>query len=232
MAGAAQVERPLGTAEASGRAPLRRRERCPACGAPHERRQLVCLGCGERLALESKRAAGKPVIAAVAALATVGVISLALIADALIGSESEPQPAQRAAAAPARPDPAPALARARADAGRRATQERARRQIAAGAGGWPASQAGWTVVLLASSDRSTAEGFAAQARSAGIEAGVISPLERPELGTLWTVFSGVHPDQAGAAQAVSELRTRYPNAFTRFVPAAPTSAAPAQPQPG
>jgi hypothetical protein len=116
--------------------------------------------------------------------------------------------------------------------GQRAVQDSARRQIAAAAGGWPATQAGWTVVLLGAGDRDSAARFAASLKDSGVEAGVISPEQRPDLGSLWLVFSGVQADQAGAQTHVAELRARYPGAFSRFIPAAPTSGAPAQPPPG
>jgi hypothetical protein len=128
-------------------------------------------------------------------------------------------------------------------------QESARRQIAAASGGWPAAQAGWTVVLLGAGDRDSAERFAASLKDSGVEGGVISPEQRPDLGSLWLVFSGVQSTQADALAHATELRPRYPGAFTRFVPQgptasartrpsrslaakAPTSAAPAQPPPG
>jgi hypothetical protein len=98
--------------------------------------------------------------------------------------------------------------------------------------GWPAAQAGWTVVLLAAADRASAETFAHDATGAGVESGLISPEERPDLGTLWLVFSGVHPDQAGAAAAATQLRLRYPGGYVRYVPRAPSSGAPAQTPPG
>jgi hypothetical protein len=208
---------------------VRRRERCPACGALSERRQLVCLGCGERLALEPKRPA-RPVIAAAGALVAVGAISLLFVAQALIGGGSSPsrhEPVARHAAAAAPGGPSGP------DAAQRAMQRRAREQLAAAASGWPATQAGWTVVLLASADRDSAKRFAAALGERGEDAGLISPEERPDLGSLWIVFSGVHPDQASALAATTRLRALgYPNAFTRLIPKAPSNGAPARPPPG
>ena len=172
---------------------------------------------------------------AAALLVLVGGISTVFVADALLGDRSAPErvaaPERAAAAIPARP-PGPALARARADTARRALNERARRQIAQAAAGWPAAQAGWTVVLLGSADRASAERFAAEVKGSGVEAGILSPEQRPDLGSLWTVFAGVYGDQAAAVAAAAELRLRYPAAFTRYVPTAPTSAAAAPPPPG
>jgi hypothetical protein len=225
MAGAAQARRPV-AGSAPARPTTRRRERCPSCGAFAERRQLVCLACGERLALEQKQGGGRPVLIAVAALAAVALIALALVAEALIGGGDDPPApvASRAAQAPALPSGP--------DAVQRAAQRRASRQVASALPGWPAAQAGWTVVLLGAADRASAETFAHGVADEGVEAGVISPEERPDLGTLWLVFSGVHPDQAGAAAAAAQLRLRYPGGYLRYVPTAPSGGAPAQTPPG
>jgi hypothetical protein len=228
MAGATQARRPVAAAAASARAQSRRRERCPECGAFSERRQLVCLGCGERLALEQKQQAGRPVIAAAAALALVSLVSFVFIAQALIGGGGEPrQPPAAAARAPAAAPTPPSGP----DAIQRTAQRRARDQLAAAASAWPAAKAGWTVVLLGTGDRGSAQNYAQSLEEAGVDAGVISPTERPDLGTLWLVFSGVHPDQAGALTDAANLRTRYPGAYTRYIPTAPSGGAPSQPPP-
>jgi hypothetical protein len=229
MAGATQARRPVAAAAAPARAQTRRRERCPECGAFSERRQLVCLGCGERLALEQKQQAGRPVIAAAAALALVSLVSFVFIAQALIGGgdgESR-QPAAAAARTPAAAPSPPSGP----DAVQRTAQRRARDQLAAAASAWPAAKTGWTVVLLGTGDRDSAENYAQSLEDAGVDAGVISPTERPDLGTLWLVFSGAHPDQAGALTDAAKLRAHYPGAYTRYIPTAPSGGAPAQPPP-
>lgn len=230
MAGATQARRPVAAAAAPARAQARRRERCPECGAFSERRQLVCLGCGERLALEQKQPPGRPVLAAAAALALVSLISLAFIAQALTGGGSESR--RPAAAAAVRAPGAAPTPPSGPDAVQRTAQRRARDQLAAAASAWPAAKAGWTVVLLGAGDRDSAENYARTLQDAGVDAGVISPTERPDLGTLWLVFSGVHPDQAGALLDAANLRARYPGAYTRYIPTAPSGGAPALPPPG
>jgi hypothetical protein len=228
MAGATQARRPVAAAAASARAGTRRRERCPECGAFSQRRQLVCLGCGERLALEQKQPAGRPVIAAAAALALVGLISIIFIAQALIGGSGESR--QQAAAAARAPAAAPSTPSG-PDAVQRTAQRRARDQLAAAASAWPAAKAGWTVVLLGTGDRDSAENYAQSLKDAGVDAGVISPTERPDLGTLWLVFSGVHPDQAGAVTDAANLSAGGHSGYTRYIPTAPSGGAPAQPPP-
>ena len=86
-------------------------------------------------------------------------------------------------------------------------------------------------VLLGAGDQDSAERYAQSLEDSGVDAGVISPTERPDLGTLWLVFSGVHPDQAGALTDAANLRTRYPGAYTRYIPTAPSGGAPSQPPP-
>src|SRR4051794_40630249 len=241
MAGAAQVRRPVGGA-APRRAATRRRERCPACGALAERHQLICLACGERIALEQKQTGGRPVILAVGALGAVALICVALVAGALIGGGDSGSPAPSSAPRGAQ---APALP-AGPDAAQRAAPPRAGEHVAAAIPGWPAGQAGWTVVVLGAGDRASAESFAHGLKDAGVDAGLISPEERPDTGTLWLVFSGVHPDQAAAAAEATDLRLRYPGAYARYVgkavgthsaepsasARAPSGGAPAQTPPG
>jgi hypothetical protein len=176
--------------------------------------------------LEPKQQGARPVIAAVAALALVSLISLAFVAEALIGSDEPSQPAARAGAARASSFPSGP------DAAQRRAQRRARTQLATAVAGWPATQAGWTVVLLGTADRASANDLARSLEDAGVNAGVISPDERPDLGTLWLVYSGVHPDEAGALADANALRPRFPGAYTRFIPRAPSGGAPARPPPG
>jgi SPOR domain len=204
----------------------RRRERCPACGALTERRQLVCLGCGGRLALEPKARGGRPALAAAAALAAVSLISLAFVAEALIGSGDGSQPAAKAGAAAA-----PSF-QSGPDAAQRKAQRRARTQLATAIPGWPATQAGWTVVLLGTSDPRSADDLARQLGDSGVDAGVISPAERPDLGTLWLVYAGVRKDQQSAIADVTRLRANFSGAYVRFVPTAPNAGAPAPTPPG
>jgi SPOR domain len=226
MAGTTQVGRPL-AGPSPARPSARRRERCPECGALGEPRQLVCLSCGERLALEPKKQAGGSVVAAAAALVIVSLISLVFIAGALVGGGDKATVtagASRAAAAPALPSGP--------DAAQRAAQRQARDQLAAARSGWPARQAGWTTILLGAADRGVADAYAQQLSDEGVDAGVISPQERPDLGTLWLVFYGVRQDQQTALADATRLRAHITGAYVRFIPRAPSTAAPAQPPPG
>jgi SPOR domain len=223
MAGAAHARQHLGAGGGAGRTHVRRRERCPECGAPSQRRQLVCLGCGERLALVPKQAQGlRPGVAAAAILMLVGGLAGVFVGQALLlGDSNEAEPTLATATAPTR---------ARADTPRRATGKPAVERSPTAAE-WPASRAAWTVQLFGG-DRDGARRFAAELERSGVEAAAISPEQRPDLGSLWTVVSGVHGDEAAAVAAANELRQRYPGAFSRYVPQAPTTGAAAQPPPG
>jgi hypothetical protein len=184
------------------------------------------LSCGERLALEQKQTGGRPVLIAVSALAAVALICLVLVAQALIGGgdENQGERAAHRAAAPALPSGP--------DAAQRAAQRKARQQLARALPGWPDTQAGWTVVLLGASDKASAESFAHEQKAAGVDVGLLSPQERPDTGTLWLVYSGVYPDQVTASAQATKLRLRYSGSYARYVPTAPSSAAPAQTPPG
>jgi sporulation related protein len=163
-------------------------------------------------------------VAAAAALVIVSLISLVFIAEALIGRGDKAAPAGRAAAAPALPSGP--------DAAQRAAQRQARDQLAAARSGWPAAQAGWTTILLGAADRGVAENYAQQLSDEGVDSGVISPQKRPDLGTLWLVFTGVRPDQQTALADATRLRAHIAGAYVRFIPRAPSTGAPAQPPPG
>lgn len=231
-----------------GSGPPRRREQCQACGASARRGQLICLTCGERMALErSTPPSWRPAAVAATAMVLTAGIALGFVISAVSGGGER----QSAAAAPgqrdgptsaAKPTPAarskpaatpPALVRARAERARRASRERARRTLAEAAGGWPAGRSGYTV-LLVSTDQESAERFAAEVKAAGFDAGVLSAAKHPNLGgTLWTVFSGVFETQPEAVAAATRIRQSYPRAYVQFVeaPTASSTAPPAQPLP-
>lgn len=225
----------------------RGRDRCQSCGASGRRGQLICLVCGERMALEKRSAPSwRPAVAAAAAMVLTAGIALGFVISAASGGDER----QTASAAPSREDPGarsakpapasrpapapqPALVRARVERGHRQSKERARRALAESAGGWPAGRSGYTVLLM-SSDEESARAFATGVKEAGFEAGVLSAAEHPNLGgTLFTVFSGVYETQAEAATAAAGLRQAYPRGYVQFVeaPTASSGAPPAQPLP-
>jgi hypothetical protein len=166
------------------------------------------------MALDRGGSDKRAVAAAAGALALVALVSLGLILDALSGDGERPQAAERPS------DRSRAVERERTSAQRALWQykAKARRQLAASAGTWPAGQAGWTVVLSSMSDEQLAKDFAKDVEDAGVDAGVLSTDDHPTLGTgVYYVFAGVYGDQLEAGEAASELAVSYPGAYTQYV---------------
>jgi DNA-directed RNA polymerase subunit RPC12/RpoP len=208
-------------------------ESCPNCGEPVERRQLVCLNCGGRIALRERTAwVREPVTAVAAALVVLIVIGAAMFGfaiseltsgdgDAGAGGNQAPraaaegpavvsggeQPARKAEEAPAVTETAPAVTET--------TPETA--PSADSVPGWPEGVKAHTVVLVTSSDHAAALNVAKEARSTGLEAGLIRS-DPYDLGSgLWIVFSGRFTTREGAQRQAAQLADRYPGAYPQLV---------------
>jgi hypothetical protein len=82
---------------------------------------------------------------------------------------------------------------------------------------WPKGLTAHTVVLVTSSDRAAALAVAKEARSSGLEAGLL-PSDPYNLGTgLWIVYSGQFTTREGAERQATQLAERYPGAYPQFV---------------
>jgi sporulation related protein len=207
---------------------------CPSCGEPVERRQLVCLNCGGRVALSERTSwAREPVTAMAAVLLALIVVGAGLFGfamseltsndgdggarasqnvtaqgPAVVSGEGQDERASTETA-PATTETAPPAS----DPGA-AAEETAR---AGAVPGWPNGLAGHTVVLVSSSDRAAALNVAKEARASGLEAGMLRS-EPYDLGTgLWIVFSGRFTTPEGAARQASQLAERYPGAYPQLV---------------
>jgi hypothetical protein len=206
------------TVSAPTRAPARRRERCPSCDLPAQRGQLICLSCGTRMALDRGASDKRAVAMAAGAMALVAGISLLLVVATLTGDDD---PRQATASAPERSRPAARAAQRETVSAQRALwtyKAKARTQLAASAGTWPAGQEGWTVILSTMYDEEGAENFARDVEDVGVDAGVLSTEDFPALGTgVWYVFSGVYADELEAGEAAAELAAGYPGAYTQYV---------------
>jgi hypothetical protein len=216
------------TASARPRAHARRRERCPSCDIPAQRGQLICLSCGTRMALDRGGPGDRRAVAvAGGVMALVALVSLALVVDGLSGGEerrvasaSAPEgaveregPGARGPAAQGR-----ATAPISDEALVREHATRARRQLAMSAGDWPAGREGWTVVLVNTDTEASARSYAQSVEESGVEAGVLSAAEHPNLGgDLWLVFSGVYDDQLEAGNAAAELQAQFGAAYPQLV---------------
>jgi hypothetical protein len=86
-----------------------------------------------------------------------------------------------------------------------------------GVPGWPKGVTAHTVILVTSSDRRAALNVAKEARSKGLEAGLM-PSDPYDLGTgLWIVYSGRFTTAEGAQRQASQLARRYPGAYPQLI---------------
>ena len=203
---------------------------CPHCGEPVEPHQLVCLNCGGRVALRERvPLAREPMTALAALLVAVIVIGAVLfgfaISELTSGDGDDGGGGTRASAtapaadtettqphAPAAEEPeAPAVVDGETQAPEAAPPRKR------GVPGWPKGLTAHTVVLVTSSDRSAALNVAKEARSNGLEAGMI-PSDPYDLGTgLWIVYSGRFTTPEGAQLQASQLADRYPGAYPQLI---------------
>jgi hypothetical protein len=197
----------------------RRRERCSSCGTAGRFGQLICLGCGERMALKPRGGPNRrPVLAVAAILVAVGAAAAVMIVEGVDGGAPAATPIERPAAIDRA---AVARAEARARELRRAERRARRARLAAAAGAWPAGRDGYTVVLSNTGDRGSAEAFARTVSDGGVKAGVIDANEHANLGSdLFLVFAGVYGDEAKAAATAARLAETYPGAYPQYVQAA------------
>lgn len=197
---------------------------CPHCAEPVDPRQLVCLNCGGRVALkEPASLAREPKTAAVAGLIVVIVIGAGLSGFALaeltsgdgddsteVVQSTEPETETTAPTVAAETE-APAVVDGETQAPEAAPpRER-------GVPGWPRGLTAHTVVLVTSGDRIAALNVAREARSTGLEAGLMRS-DPYDLGTgLWIVYSGRFTTPEGAQRQASQLADRYPGAYPQLV---------------
>ena len=209
---------------------------CPNCGEPVERRQLVCLNCGARIALRERSAwAREPVTAVAATLVVLIVIGAGLFGFAISeltsgggddGGGGTPQRAaadapavvsgdeQRARTAEEAPAAEAAPATEEAPAVTETTPEEPSTE---GVPGWPNGLSAHTVVLVTSGDRAAALNVAKEARAKGLEAGLIRS-DPYDLGSgLWIVYSGRFTTPEGAQAQAAQLAERYPGAYPQLI---------------
>ena len=202
-------------------------ESCPHCGEPVERRQLVCLNCGGRVALRERTAwVREPVTAVAAALVVLIVIGAGLFGFAISeltsgdgGGNEAPRRAAAAAEGPAvvsgaeqparTAEEAPAVTETAPETAPSAPETT---PSADSVPGWPEGLKAHTVVLVTSSDHAAALNVAKEARSTGLEAGLIRS-DPYDLGSgLWIVYSGRFTTREGAQRQAAQLADRYPGA--------------------
>ncbi|HZG48144.1 MAG TPA: SPOR domain-containing protein [Thermoleophilaceae bacterium] len=207
---------------AAGHAPPEGFRPCHACGEPVERRQLVCLSCGGRVALgQPGHLPVEPVIALIVALVVAGS---ALFGFAIAELTSDSNDGDGAALeAEEQAPPAPKVVDGEGQPGRAETERaepsepKPARDRPSSPFAWPRGVKAHTVVLVSTGDRAGALRVAEEARSTGLEAGLL-PSEPYDLGTdLWIVFSGRFTTLEGAARQAAQLDRRYPGAYPQLI---------------
>ena len=146
--------------------------------------------------------AGAPTAVLAAALAVI-VLGAGLFGFAIseLTSDDAPPPATQPAAAP--PSEGPAVVGGQDQSGPVPS--------------WPRDLTAHTVVLSSSPDRAAALRAAREARSSGLDAGILRS-EAHGLGAGgWVVWSGHFASRAGAVRQAGELAARYPDARAELV---------------
>jgi hypothetical protein len=201
---------------------------CPHCGEPVEPRQLVCTACGGRVALRERALFGRePLPGAAVVLIVVAAMSgilLGLGLSELTGGGGDdgggPPLGERAGAGTPKAQPTETTPRERqapavVSGSEQGRQEAPRRER--GVPRWPRDLTAHTVVLVTSSDRAAAMNVAKEARSTGLEAGLM-PSDPYDLGSgLWIVYSGQFTTPEGAQRQASQLAERYPGAYPQLI---------------
>jgi hypothetical protein len=192
---------------------------CESCGEPVEPRQLVCLSCGARVALTHGRSfITEPIVPLIVAVVVVGA---ALFGFAIAEITSDSGEGRQSASQDEAPAPAVVdgeRQQPRADGER--TETAATRTSPSRPSSpleWPQDLTAHTVVLVTTGDRAAAVAAAREARSTGLEAGVL-PSDPYNLGTdLWIVFSGRFTTPEGASRQAAQLAERYPGAYPQLI---------------
>jgi predicted nucleic acid-binding Zn ribbon protein len=203
------------------------RATCPSCGKPVDPRQLVCLRCGARVALEGQRSRVNDLLTPLAVLLlAVVVLGAGLFGFAIseLTSDEGDVAEQAARPAPQEPGPAaegPAVVSGSGQETGRSTETAPPEEPAPtnpyAVPGWPAGVRAHTVVLVTTSDGQAARQVAREARSSGLEAGLMRS-EPYDLGSgLWIVFTGRFDTREGALRQAAGLQERYPGAYPQLV---------------
>ncbi|MBA3261616.1 MAG: zinc ribbon domain-containing protein [Thermoleophilaceae bacterium] len=186
---------------------------CPRCGEPAEPGQLVCLECGNRIALKEEGSDRRSFenLPAVALLLCVVVIGAGAFGFALSELTSDSNNDSAAADRPEQPAPATEAPQTDTDTG--ASQQASQSLLLE----WPKDLTAYTVVLVTTGDRPAARRVARKAAKTGLEAGLLRS-DDFDLGTnLWIVFAGRFDTRASAESQAGNLGGRYPGAYATLV---------------
>src|SRR3954454_1652511 len=207
---------------------------CPNCGAPADAGQLMCLECGNRLALDYQRPPSwrlpAAIVGIVLLLAGIGVaIALAAVTnDARKTTAAAPATQPAAAPPPSAPADTPPTTSQATPAPTTspttpapATDTATTPAPAPAPSGWPPGKSAFTVVLASMPTKAAADDKLAKAKAAGISAAAI--LHSDDFPTLnpgyWVVFDGQYGsiDQAKGQAAADRGKGEFSDAYPRFV---------------
>jgi hypothetical protein len=189
---------------------------CPNCGEPAEPGQLVCLECGERIAL-TQSGSGRsldnlPSIVLLLCVVVLGAGALGFVLSELTDDDGgDPAAADRTA------QPAPEAGAGSPQTDTEAALGDAQKPRQSLLLEWPKGVTAYTVVLVTTGDRPAARRVAVEAAHAGLEAGLLDS-DQYDLGTdLWIVFAGRFDTQESAERQAVNLGERYPGAYATQV---------------
>jgi septal ring-binding cell division protein DamX len=189
--------------------------RCPTCGAPAERGQLVCLECGSRIALDYSRPPSWKIPLAIAAAVGAVLLVVAVIGWRTVNDNADAEVASTPIEVK---QPAKSKAGAKSKAKENAAADGAAISEADGFYTWPKELAGWTVVLVSNEDEESANTFARSANKGDVKAGVIRSNDFKSLPEdFFLVFAGQYETQAQAEKAADDLGKQYEGAFPQRV---------------
>jgi hypothetical protein len=205
---------------------------CRECGEQVAPDQLVCVRCGERVALAEPRSDRLPLLGLVTLGVVVGLVcfgfALSELTDEQAPGIAEDEPVLQATSVPDRDatrggqgrgvaaeDRRAAVAGYRASGGGSA----AGRGAAVAGGGQPQKASAYTVVLVTSSDRVGARRVAQDAARSGLKVGLLRSDEYNLGEGLWIVAAGRHDSRAQAARRAARLASRYPGAYPQLLKA-------------
>jgi hypothetical protein len=183
---------------------------CPHCGAETERGQLICVECGNRLALKEeggdrRRFDRAPAIAVLLTVIVVGAGAFGFALSELTDSSGDSSAADHSktdeAAAPT----------TETDTG--AAQQPSHSLLLT----WPKGVTAYTVVLVTTGDQPSARKVAREAAQSGIEAGVLRSDDYGLGEGFWIVFAGRFDSQPSAERQAGNLASRYPGAYAARV---------------
>jgi SPOR domain len=212
-------------------------KRCPACLSPVRNDQRYCLECGERLLADeippppggssglSERGTTLLVVAAIV-LIVLGIglawVGLRDTSDSQPTTETTPPPTATTGTVPTDTMPTDTMPTDTMPTDTMPTDTMPTDTSAAG--GWPAGQTGWAVILASKSQsqfqQSDAQAIADEATAAGVQqVGVLDSSQFPSLNPgYWAVFSGPYATKDEAQAAATTIQGQgYPEAYPREV---------------